>query len=487
MDLPFDNIGVTNLVSNDVLEGEDVDVINEDGFNSDLVMMIVRIKSLHEVTAVKLIACREALNKKKTTFKHKVASHKKMDKDSTYMVAASKVSMLKPVDEGVETTIETCNSRRKGIKKAVEKRLRGNVATKKTQMNLLKQQYENFNASSLEVLDQTFNRIQKLISQLEIHGESILHEDVNQKFLRRNFMPPKPDFSGLKEFVNEPMGSKPTDKKPVDETSKAKASADKLELGNPQQDIQDKGVINEVTLKERKSLAGVQSKLEIDGEFVSFRGNSKKGKITKKGKIRTSKLDFEDVYFVKELKFNLFSVSQMCDKKNSVLFTDTACVVLSPDFKLTNESYVLLKGPRKDNMYSVDLKNVFPQGGLTCLFSKASFDESTLWHRRLGHVNFKTINKVVKGNLVRGIENLIDLRVKVIRCDNGTEFKNMVMNHFCEMKSIKREFSAAKTLQQNRVAKRKNKTLIEATRTMLADLKLPTTFWAEAVNTACYV
>nr|GEX72428.1 putative polyprotein [Tanacetum cinerariifolium] len=92
-------------------------------------------------------------------------------------------------------------------------------------------------------------------------------------------------------------------------------------------------------------------------------GNSKGGKITGKGKIRTGKLDFEDVYFVKELKFNLFSVTQMCDKKNNVLFTDTACVVLSSDFKLTDESHVLLKVSRKDHMYNVDLKNVPPQGG----------------------------------------------------------------------------------------------------------------------------
>nr|GEU60177.1 putative ribonuclease H-like domain-containing protein [Tanacetum cinerariifolium]GEX95932.1 putative ribonuclease H-like domain-containing protein [Tanacetum cinerariifolium] len=138
----------------------------------------------------------------------------------------------------------------------------------------------------------------------------------------------------------------------------------------------------------------------------------------------------------------------MCDKKNNVLFTNTACVVLSPDFKLTNESHILLKVPRKDNMYSVDLKNIVPQGG---------------------------------------IENLIDLRGKMIRCDNGTEFKNKVMNQFCEMKGIKREFSVARTPQQNGVAERKNRTLIEAVRTMLADSKLPTIFWAEAVNTACYV
>ncbi|GKA78647.1 ribonuclease H-like domain-containing protein, partial [Tanacetum coccineum] len=136
---------------------------------------------------------------------------------------------------------------------------------------------------------------------------------------------------------------------------------------------------------------------EIDGGFVAFGGNSKGGKITGKGKIRTGKLDFKDVYFVKELKFNQFSVSQMCNKKNNVLFTDTECVILSSDFKLTDENHVLLKVPRKDNMYCVDLRNIVPQGGLTCLFAKDTFDESNLWHRRLGHINFKTMNKLMRG------------------------------------------------------------------------------------------
>ncbi|GJS11550.1 ribonuclease H-like domain-containing protein [Tanacetum coccineum] len=166
--------------------------------------------------------------------------------------------------------------------------------------------------------------------------------------------------------------------------------------GNPQQYLKDKGVIDSGCFRH---MTGNRSYLtdyeEIDGGFVAFGGNSKGGKITGKGKIRTGKLDFEDVYFVKELKFNLFSVLQMCDKKNSVLFTDTACIVLSPDFKLTDESHVLLKVPRKDNMYSVDLKNVVRQGGLICLFAKTTPDESNLWHRRLGHVNFKTMNKLV--------------------------------------------------------------------------------------------
>ncbi|GJT46272.1 putative ribonuclease H-like domain-containing protein [Tanacetum coccineum] len=106
---------------------------------------------------------------------------------------------------------------------------------------------------------------------------------------------------------------------------------------------------------------------------------------------RTGKLDFEDVCFVKELQhFNLFSVSQMCDKKNKVLFIDTECLV---------------------------------------------------------------------GDIIE----------------------------FCGSKEIKREYSNAITPQQNGVAERKNRTLIEAARTMLADSFLPNTFWAESVSTACYV
>nr|GEV02790.1 uncharacterized mitochondrial protein AtMg00810-like [Tanacetum cinerariifolium] len=147
--------------------------------------------------------------------------------------------------------------------------------------------------------------------------------------------------------------------------------------------------------------------VEINGGYVAFKGNSKGEKITGRGTIKTGKLDFENVYFVRELKFNLFSVSQMCDKKNSVFFNDTECIVLSPNFKLTDESLVLLKVPRKNYMYSVDLKNIIHKGDLTCLFAKAISDESKLWHRRLGHLNFKTMNKLVKGNLVSGLPSKI--------------------------------------------------------------------------------
>ncbi|GKC77007.1 hypothetical protein Tco_1127781 [Tanacetum coccineum] len=115
---------------------------------------------------------------------------------------------------------------------------------------------------------------------------------------------------------------------------------------------------------------------DYDGGFVFF--GDGKGRIFRKGKIKTGTLDFDNVYFCKELKYNLFSVSQICEKNNNVLFTDTECLVLSSDFKLLDESQVLLRVPRKDNIYSVDLKSVVPTKGLTCLFAKATIDKSNL-------------------------------------------------------------------------------------------------------------
>ncbi|GJZ59507.1 hypothetical protein Tco_0615323 [Tanacetum coccineum] len=174
----------------------------------------------------------------------------------------------------------------------------------------------------------------------------------------------------------------------IDHTSKDSGSYmfKRFDYGNPQYTLQDQGIFDSGC---SRHMTGNKSFLtdyqEVDGGFVAFAGSPKGGKITGKGKIRIGKLDFKDVYFVKEIKFNLFFVSQMCDKKNSVLFTETECLVLSPDFKLLDESQVLLKVPRQNNMYSFDLKNVVPSGGLTCLFAKATIDESNLWHRRLGH------------------------------------------------------------------------------------------------------
>nr|GEV58556.1 ribonuclease H-like domain-containing protein [Tanacetum cinerariifolium] len=121
---------------------------------------------------------------------------------------------------------------------------------------------------------------------------------------------------------------------------------------------------------------------DFNGGPVGFRGS--KGQITGKGKIRTRKLDFKDVYFVKELQhFNLFSMSQICDKKNKVLFTYNECLVLSPDFMLPDENQVLLRVPRQNNMYSFNLEKIISSRGLACLIEKATVDESNKWHNRM--------------------------------------------------------------------------------------------------------
>nr|GEZ67557.1 putative ribonuclease H-like domain-containing protein [Tanacetum cinerariifolium] len=247
---------------------------------------------------------------------------------------------------------------------------------------------------------------------------------------------------------------------------------------------------------------------------------------------------------------------QICDKKNRVLFIDTECLVLSKDFKLPNESMVVLRVPKKHNLYTINLNNLCPRGNLACLVAHASVDESVKWHRRMGHVNYKNMNRLAKGKqhkasykvidavssiseplqllhmdlfgptpirsidhkyyclvitddynrfcwvfflehkdetypilkeFINLVENQLNKKVKAIICDNGTEFKNALMIELCGSKGIKREYSNARTPQQNRVAKRKNRTLIKAAKTMLADSKLPTMFWTEAVRTACYV
>nr|GEV66805.1 reverse transcriptase domain-containing protein [Tanacetum cinerariifolium] len=98
--------------------------------------------------------------------------------------------------------------------------------------------------------------------------------------------------------------------------------------------------------------------------------------------------------------FNLFSVSQICDKMNKVLFTNDECVVLTKEFKLPDESQVVLRIRGRHDLYTFNLFDIQPEEPINCLFAKASFEESTKWHRRMAHVNFKTINKLSKNGLV---------------------------------------------------------------------------------------
>nr|GEU47458.1 ribonuclease H-like domain-containing protein [Tanacetum cinerariifolium] len=160
-------------------------------------------------------------------------------------------------------------------------------------------------------------------------------------------------------------------------------------------------------------------------------------------------LDFEEI----NRGYVAFGGNPKCGKITS---KDTKCVVLSSDYKLPDENYVLHRVLRENNMYNVDLKNVVHSGDLTCLFAKAVLDESNLWHRRLRHINFKTMNKLVKGNLVRGLPSKIFENNHIcVACKRESNIEPF----FCEMKGINREFSVVRNPQQNKVVERKNITL----------------------------
>nr|GEU85856.1 putative reverse transcriptase domain-containing protein [Tanacetum cinerariifolium] len=148
-------------------------------------------------------------------------------------------------------------------------------------------------------------------------------------------------------------------------TSNGKCRNRKACFGNPQHALKDRVIDSGCSRHMTRNMSSLSDFEEFNGGYVAFGGNLKGGKIFRKGKIKIGKLDFDDVCFVKELKLNLFSVSQMCDKKNNVLFTDTECLVLSLEFKLPDENQVLLRVPRENNMYNVNLKNIVPSGDLT--------------------------------------------------------------------------------------------------------------------------
>nr|GEX13807.1 hypothetical protein [Tanacetum cinerariifolium] len=125
----------------------------------------------------------------------------------------------------------------------------------------------------------------------------------------------------------------------------------KAPMGNPQHALKDKGVIDSGCSRHMTGNMSYLSNFEeLNGGYVVFGRNPKGGKISRK-----------------------------------------------------DANQVLLRVPKENNMYNVDLKNIVPSGDFTCLFAKATLDESNIWHRRLGHINFKTMNKLVKGNLVRGL------------------------------------------------------------------------------------
>ncbi|KAI3759394.1 hypothetical protein L6452_07171 [Arctium lappa] len=299
-------------------------------------------------------------------------------------------------------------------------------------------------------------------------------------------------------------------------------------------------------------------------------GNDHYSSIRGYGDIVKDNITIKKVSYVEGLGHNLFSIGQFCDKNLKVTFKAKRCSVQTEDGK------EILVGTRRTNLYTIDLSSLKPDKEV-CLLSKASAEQSWLWHRRLSHLNFKNINKLVLGGHVKGMPDLkfakdhlcaawekgkmkkashkpkvvpstsrslelihmdlcgpmrvqsinhkkyvlvmvddfsrytwvrflrskdetpeliisllksiqvsLNQVVQTIRTDNGTEFKNQMLTGYLTSVGISHTFSAARTPQQNGVVERRNRTLVEAARTMLSHYKLPLFLWAEAIATACY-
>nr|GEZ18871.1 ribonuclease H-like domain-containing protein [Tanacetum cinerariifolium] len=465
-----------------------------------------------------------------------------------------------------------------------------NEATKKTKKNLLKQQYGNFKAKGSETLEQTFNRLQVIISQLQFMDVEIKHDDLNKKFLTslapewlmhtivwRNrsdldTMSLDDLYNHLKVYESEVQKKSELNSQNMAFISSAKHSRGHEEVNTASTNVStasanieiDEDDMEEMDIKWNMALLSMRAdrfwkktrkKIRLpearteEGETTTYKGLKLKNRLQKRFQTASKDLDSllesqrldknkeglgysavppppAQIYslpkkdmtwtglpecaddtteaspstispkpFIKFVKANDSPAKSKTYKVetakkppvkyaeqyrkptkkpnvrgnirnwNNLKSHQLECIVLGQNFKLSDDDNVLLWTPRQHNMYSIDLNNIVPHKDLTCLVAKASANECMLWHKRLGHLNFKTMN----------------------RCDNGGEFRNKEMDDFCSQKGIKREFSNARTPQQNDVVERRNKTLIEAARIILADAKLPVTFWAEAVNTACYV
>ncbi|GJS01277.1 retrovirus-related pol polyprotein from transposon TNT 1-94 [Tanacetum coccineum] len=187
-------------------------------------------------------------------------------------------------------------------------------------------------------------------------------------------------------------------------------------------------------------------------------------------------MTIKKVYYVEGLRHNLFSIRQFCDKGLEVAFRKSTC------FVRTKDGVDLLTGDCSSNLYTIALNDIASNSS-ACLLVKASSLQSWLWHQRLSQLNFATINNLVKSNLVRASEVIISfinqtqvnlqLQVQRVQTDNGTEFKNKTLAKFFDEVGITQQFSAIRTPQQNDVVERRNRTLVEAARTILTFANLP--------------
>ncbi|GJU42305.1 retrovirus-related pol polyprotein from transposon TNT 1-94 [Tanacetum coccineum] len=227
------------------------------------------------------------------------------------------------------------------------------------------------------------------------------------------------------------------------------------------------------------------------------------------------------VYYVEGLGHNLFSVGQFCDGDLEVAFRSKTCYVRNL------ERDDLLIGARESNLYTISISDMAVSSPV-CLMSKATLTKSWLWHRRLSHLNFGTINHLTKQDLVDGLLKFkcdkdhlcsayehgkskkatlppkldeapqmikkfiaqvhVNFKVQIqkVRSDNGIEFKNATLQTHYEKLGIMQQFSISRTPQQNGVVERRNRTLVEAARTMLIFSRSPEFLCSEDISTTCF-
>ncbi|GJR38236.1 retrovirus-related pol polyprotein from transposon TNT 1-94 [Tanacetum coccineum] len=268
-------------------------------------------------------------------------------------------------------------------------------------------------------------------------------------------------------------------------------------------------------------------------------GNDQIARIMGYGDYQLGNVIISRVYYVEGLGHNLFSVGQFCDADLEVAFRKNTCFIRNL------EGVDLLSGSRDTNLYTISLDDMLKSSPI-CLLSKASKTKSWLWHRRLSHLNFGKSKKTfhqpkaedtnqeklyllhmdlcgpthvasINGKryilvivddysrftwvrflkikdeapaaIIKCIKNIqvcLKATVRNVRTDNGTEFVNQTLREWYENVGISHQTSIARTPQQNGVVERRNRTRVEAARTILIFSKALLFLWAEAINTACY-
>ncbi|KAI3685611.1 hypothetical protein L6452_34862 [Arctium lappa] len=198
------------------------------------------------------------------------------------------------------------------------------------------------------------------------------------------------------------------------------------------------------------------------GGAVTF-GDNKQGQIKGYGELSRGNVAVSKVAYVDGLKHNLISISQLCDHGFDVKFQRKYCSLLHSE-----SGQEMLRADIKGKKYILVLIDEFSRY-IWIEFIRAKSDVPDILIR-----------------LLKRLQVLFSSKVQKLRSDNGTEFRNAKINSYLSEEGIIPNFSAARTPQQNGVVERKNRTLVEAARTMLAESDLSTNFWAEAVATACF-